>query len=57
MNPVLNKKKKTTKLFFTIEIPAKDFENAVQKAYLKKIEIILLFQDFVKVKYLEKLLK
>ncbi|NMA87160.1 MAG: trigger factor [Tissierellia bacterium] len=34
MNPVLNKKE-DNKAFFTIEIPAKDFENAVQKAYLK----------------------
>ena len=34
MNPVLNKKE-DNKAFFTIEIPSKDFENAVQKAYLK----------------------
>jgi trigger factor len=34
MNPVLSKKE-DNKAFFTIEISEKDFENAVQKAYLK----------------------
>lgn len=34
MNPVLTKKE-DNKAFFTIEIPAKDFEKAIQEAYLK----------------------
>ena len=38
MNPVL-KKKENNKAFFTIEISQKEFEKAIQKAYLKNRHI------------------